>query len=168
MGRAVAAGGVVLAGLIVCWAIWQPEASDRATNQALELADERDFTDALVKTEDAEDANPLSPDPYLVRAAVDTQANRVDDARRTLEDAVLKFPGDPQTWNRLAAFQLGTLDDPTQALETLRGSLYLDPFSTFARQLFLEARKRERELEAAEAAAAAAKAPAEKPSKREP
>ncbi len=160
VGRAVAAGGVVLAGIMVCWAIWQPEASDRATNQALELADERDFTDALVKTEDAEDANPLSPDPYLVRAAVDTQADRVDEARRTLEDAVLRFPGDPQTWNRLAAFQLGTLDRPTQALETLRGSLYLDPFSVFARQLFLEARKRERELAAARAARRQARAQA--------
>ncbi len=148
-GRAVAAAGVVIAGLLLCWAVWQPEASDRAKNEALALSDERDFTDALVKARDAADANPLSPDPLLVRASILTAADRVDDARRSLEDAVLKFPGDPETWYRLAAFQLGTLDDPTQALETLRGALYLDPHSRFAQQLFLEARARERELEAA-------------------
>ena len=62
-----------------------------------------------------------------------------------LERAVILFPGDPQTWYRLAAFQLGTLDAPEQALETLRGALYLDPHSVPARELFLDARARQRE-----------------------
>ena len=64
-----------------------------------------------------------------MRAAIDTAANRVADAQQNLERAVILFPGDPQTWYRLAAFQLGTLDAPEQALETLRGALYLDPHS---------------------------------------
>ena len=146
--RAATAAGVVLAGVLLCWAIWQPEASDRATNEALGLIEERDYTDALVKTQDAVDANPLTPDPYFVRAAAETAAGRLGDARRTLEDAVLKFPGDPHTWYRLAAFQLGTLDQPGRALETLRGALYLDPHSAAARELFLDARRRQRELAA--------------------
>jgi hypothetical protein len=146
--RSVAAAGVVVAGLLLCWAIWQPEASNRTTNDALDLAHEREFTNALVRTEDASDANPLSPDPYLVRASVETQADMIGDARRTLEDTVLKFPGDPKTWHRLAAFQLGTLDNPAQALETLKGALYLDPHSATLRQLFLDARRRQREEEA--------------------
>jgi hypothetical protein len=58
---------------------------------------------------------------------------------------VLLFPGDPQTWYRLAAFQLGTLDAPEQAVETVRGALYLDPHSKAASQLFLDARARLRE-----------------------
>ena len=58
---------------------------------------------------------------------------------------MLKFPGDPETWYRLAAFQLGTLDEPAEAAETIRGALYLDPHSLSARQLFLEARASERE-----------------------
>ena len=141
------AGAVLAIGtaLLLAWAIWQPEASDRATNQALALGEERKFDEAIAKTEDAEDLNPLTPDPLLVRAAIDTAANRVDDAQMNLERAVILFPGDPQTWYRLAAFQLGTLDAPEQALETLRGALYLNPHSGPARALFLDARARQRE-----------------------
>ena len=80
-----------------------------------------------------------------MRAAIDTAANRVPNAQESLERAVLRFPGDPQTWLRLAAFQLGTLDAPEQALETIRGALYLNPHSGPARQLFLDASARQRE-----------------------
>ena len=72
-------------------------------------------------------------------------AGREDDARASLERAVIKFPGDPQTWYRLAAFQLGTLDAPEQALETLKGLLYIDPKSRPGQALFLDARARLRE-----------------------
>jgi hypothetical protein len=141
------AGAVAALGtaLLIAWTIWQPEASDRATNEALALADERKFDEAIAKTEDAEELNPLTPDPLLVRAAVETTANRVDDAQENLERAVIRFPGDPQTWYRLAAFQLGTLDAPEQALETLRGALYLNPQSRPAHKLFFDARARQRE-----------------------
>ena len=80
-----------------------------------------------------------------MRAAVETTAGREDDARQSLEKAVLSFPGDPQTWYRLAAFQLGTLDAPEQALETIDAVLYLDPHSAPPRALFLSARARLRE-----------------------
>jgi len=141
------AGAVAAVGtaLLLAWTIWQPEASDRATNEALALNDERKFDEAIDKTKDAERLNPLTPDPLLVRAAIDTAANRVDDAQENLERAVIRFPGDPQTWYRLAAFQLGTLDSPEQALETLKGALYLNPHSGPAHQLFLDARARQRE-----------------------
>jgi hypothetical protein len=144
-GRIVAAAVTLLTAGLLAWAIWQPEASDRATNDALALADDRKFDQAIEKTADAEDINPLTPDPLLVRAAIDTQAGREDDARQSLERAVIRFPGDPQTWYRLAAFQLGTLDAPEQALETLKGLLYIDPQSRSGRELFLSARARLRE-----------------------
>jgi tetratricopeptide (TPR) repeat protein len=150
-GRIVAAAGVVLAGLVLAWAIWQPEASDRATGNALELSDQGRFDEALAEADSAADTNPLTPEPLLVRASIQTAAGNEADARESLEQAVLGFPGDPQTWYRLAAFQLGTLDRPDQALETLRGALYLDPFSKPAQGLFLEARARQRELETLEA-----------------
>jgi O-Antigen ligase len=142
-----AAVGVGLAALVLAWAVWQPEASDRATGQALELADQGGFPEAIAKTVDAEDTNPLTPEPLLVRASIQTQAGDEAAAEETLERAVLSFPGDPQTWYRLAAFQLGTRDRPAAALETLQGALYLDPFWNSARALFLEARARQRELE---------------------
>jgi len=144
-GRIVAALVALATALLLAWAIWQPEASDRATNEALGLLDEKKFDQALAKTEDAEDLNPLTPDPLLVRASIETAANREADAQTSLERAVLLFPGDPQTWYSLAAFQLGTLDAPEQALETIRGALYLDPHSRAASQLFLDSRARQRE-----------------------
>jgi O-antigen ligase len=144
-GRIGAAVVTLLTAGLLAWAIWQPEASDRATNDALALADERRFDQAIEKTTEARDINPLTPDPLLVRAAIDTQAGREEDAGRSLERAVIEFPGDPQTWYRLAAFQLGTLDAPEQALETLKGLLYIDPQSRSGRELFLSARARLRE-----------------------
>jgi hypothetical protein len=149
--RIVAAVAVVLAGILIVWAVWQPEASDRASGEALELSDQGRYDEAVAKTDDAADANPLTPHPLLVRASVQTAAGEESAARDSLEQAVLSFPGDPQTWYRLAAFQLGTLDRPDLTLETLRGALYLDPFSKPARALFLQARARQREQETLEA-----------------
>jgi O-Antigen ligase len=143
--RIAAALGAVITALLLAWAIWQPEASDRATNEALALADEKKFDAAIAKTEDAQELNPLTPDPLLIRASIDTAANREDDAQESLERAVILFPGDPQTWYRLAAFQLGTLDAPEQALDTIRGGLYLNPHSRTMSELFLDARARQRE-----------------------
>jgi tetratricopeptide (TPR) repeat protein len=147
-GRIAAAGAIGVAALVMAWAIWQPEASDRATGRAIELIDERAYQSAIAEIEDAADANPLSADPLLVRAVAEADAGDEDAARRTLERAVLEFPGDPQTWLRLASFQLTTLDRPQDALETVRGVLYLDPFSRQGRQLFLDARVRLREKQA--------------------
>jgi hypothetical protein len=144
-GRLLAGSGVLLVAVVLAWAIWQPEASDRDTTDAIRLAEQGDFQSALAKTTDAADANPLNPDPLLTRAAIETDAGLEDAAQETLEQAVLKFPGDPQTWFRLAAFQLGTLDRPEDAAATVRGALFLDPLSQSNRTLYLAARARARE-----------------------
>jgi hypothetical protein len=144
-GRILAGVAAVATAALIAWAAWQPEASDRATNEALALADKKKFDAAVERTKDAEDINPLTPDPLLVRASIYTQANRVRDAEHSLQQAVISFPGDPQTWYRLAAFQLGTLDAAETAIRTIRGALYLDPHSGPASQLFLNARARLRE-----------------------
>jgi hypothetical protein len=143
--RIAAAVVTIAAAVLIAWAAWQPEASDSATNEALALADQHKFDAAIAKTKRAEDLNPLTPDPLLVRASIDTQAKRVRDAEHSLQQAVISFPGDPQTWYRLAAFQLGTLDAPDAALKTVRGALYLDPHSQPASALFLNASARLRE-----------------------
>jgi hypothetical protein len=143
--RLLAASAVLLAALLTAWAVWQPAASDRQVNDAVELADAGNVDAALVKTSDAAEMNPLSSEPLLVEAAIATRAGREAEAQAALEDAVLKFPGEPETWTRLAAFQLGTLGEPAKAVQTLGGALYLDPHSVTARQLFLEARATARE-----------------------
>ncbi|HEU0024545.1 MAG TPA: tetratricopeptide repeat protein, partial [Thermoleophilaceae bacterium] len=138
--RTVAAAAVAFATLLVAWAVWQPESSARATERASELAAEGRYDDALAEVDDAADADPLSTAPLLERAEIELAAGSQADARRTLERAVLSFPGDPHTWLRLTRFQLYTLERPGQALGTVRGALYLDPYSREARQLFLDSR----------------------------
>jgi hypothetical protein len=143
--RIAAAVATLATAALIAWTAWQPEASDQMTNDALALADHHSYADAIRKTKDAEDTNPLTPDPLLVRASVLTHAKRIEDAHHTLQQAVISFPGDPQTWYRLGAFELGTLDDPQGAMKTIRGALYLDPHSKPAAALFLNARARLRE-----------------------
>jgi O-antigen ligase len=144
-GRALAAAGVLITALLCAWAVWQPERSVRLTDDAISLTVSGDSGEALAKARKAEDVDPLSPTPLLTQATALTAGGDKAGARRALERAVLRFPGDPQTWNRLASFQLETLDRPVDALGTLRGALYLDPKSKSARALFLAARARARE-----------------------
>ena len=66
-------------------------------------------------------------------------AGRRADAERTLEQAVLSFPGDPRTWLRLTRLEL-SLGRPREADRIVRGALYLDPFSREARTLYVSAR----------------------------
>jgi hypothetical protein len=143
--RLAGAAAVLLAALVTAWAIWQPEASDSKTGDALALADRGDVAAALAKANDAADTDPLSPEPLLVLATIESGAGNNAAAERTLEQAVLKFPGDPQTWLRLAGFQLDPLNRPTEAAQTVRGALYLDRFSPGARWVFLVAKQHERE-----------------------
>jgi hypothetical protein len=143
--RLLAASGVLLAAVLIAWAIWQPEASWRQTEDAIRLADAGQVDAAIAKTEDAADTNPLSSEPLIARAAIETEADRIGEAREALEQAVLKFPGEARTWYRLAAFQLGTLDRPREAAQTIQGAIFLDPLSQANRVLYLQARARERE-----------------------
>jgi O-antigen ligase len=138
--RQLLAAGVALATLLCAWAVWQPEASERNSDRALELIEERRYDDALSEADAAADANPLSPTPLLVRASAEAAAGRTQAAKRTLERATLRYPGEPQTWVRLSSFQLNNLERPRAALETVRGALYLNPRSKSARELFVNAR----------------------------
>jgi tetratricopeptide (TPR) repeat protein len=143
--RLVVALAVLVVAALAAWATWRPEASDRASDRALALVEQHDYTGALEEASDAEDLNPLTPRPLFAAASAHTAAGRERSALRVLERAVLRYPGDPATWLQLATFQLNHLDRPAQALESLRALLYLDPRSKAGRQLFLEARARERE-----------------------
>ncbi len=137
---------MLIAAVITAWAVWQPEASDRQTGDALRLAEAGQTEAAIAEAQDAADTNPLSSNPLLTEAAIETSAGNLGAARAALERAVLEFPGDPQNWYRLAAFQLGTLDHPVQAAATVRAAIFLDPKGQLNRQLYLEAVARAREL----------------------
>jgi len=153
--RIAVAAGIAGAALLFAWAIWLPEASDRASDRALALAADGRLGEAATEAANAEDSNPLASKPLLVQASVQTAAGREADAEATLERAVLRFPGDPETWLRLASFQLGTVDRPRDAQRTVRGVLYLDPKSKAGQRLFLEIRQRLRAKQQARIAARA-------------
>jgi O-antigen ligase/polysaccharide polymerase Wzy-like membrane protein len=143
--RIAGAAAVGLLTLLCAWTIWQPEASNSASNDALDLIEAGKFDAAAAKARDAADANPLSPQPLWVEAAAQLAGGDRRAAGRTLERAVLRYPGDPETWLRLGRYQLDTLDQPREALSTVRGALYLDPKGRRAGQLFLDARVKARD-----------------------
>jgi len=146
--RIAAAVGVAVVTLLFAWAIWLPEASDRASNHALDLLAHGHLGDAASEAAGAENTNPLSPKPLLVQASVQTAAHRYAAAHAMLERAVLRFPDDPDTWLQLATFELETADRPRDAAKSVLGVLYLDPKSKAGRRLFLVTRQRLRARQA--------------------
>jgi hypothetical protein len=159
--RIAAAAAAIVLAVLGAWATWQPEASARDSNAALDLIDAHDYKGAEAKAREAARTNPLTPQPLYALALAQASAGDREDSRRTLERAVLRYPGDPETWLRLGHFQLDVLDDPQAALSTVRGALYLDPKSPRGGQLFLAARARSRAqaLEKAQRAAGATATP---------
>ncbi len=138
--RSLLAIAIVVCALLFAWASWLPEASDRDSNRAQALSAAGHTAQARAEADKAARANPLTPEPLVVKGALETKAGNLPAAQTALERAVLSFPGEPQTWLNLASFQLGTRNDPGAALDTVEGALYLDPRSQPGRQLFLEAR----------------------------
>jgi hypothetical protein len=135
---ALAVLAVVVAALC-CWAIWQPLRSDRESDRALDLAANGHLADARKAVADAHDIDPLSPRPYVVRNAIEDAAGDPVAAQKALEDAVLAFPADPQTWIQLAQYQLNARNMPAEALKTVVGALYLDPQSRAAQTVYFQA-----------------------------
>jgi len=138
--RLALALGVLVATMISMWAAWQPQRSDAASERALTLVEERLLPEALAEARSAREIDPLASKPLFVEATVEDAAGRPREAQRLLEQAIKENPADPQAWLRLGDYQLHTLGRPREALETLRGALFLDPRGRTARTYFLEAR----------------------------
>ena len=127
--RLAAAAGVLVGAGLCAWAVWQPEASERANDRAVERLEDGDLTAAAREADHARDVNPYSPEPLYVKAQVLLAARRPTPAYHTLEQAVKEHPRDPDTWLRLARFELEELDLPARAVESIRGAFHLDPYS---------------------------------------
>jgi tetratricopeptide (TPR) repeat protein len=134
---AVAIAAVALAGL-AAWTAWLPLGSIHAQNEALALAGS-DNNKALAAAQAAQDRNPLSIDPLLTRALVETTAHRRDKARDALVAAVRLQPNNPSTWEYLSGFALDQENDPELALRLLGPALYLDPQSPTGKADYLKA-----------------------------
>jgi tetratricopeptide (TPR) repeat protein len=124
---------------LCCWSAWQPLRSDRESDRALDLAANNHVAEARRAVQHAHEIDPLSPRPYVVRNAIEDAAGNPVAAQKALEQAVLAFPGDPQTWIQLAQYQLNSLSKPADALQTIAGALYLDPQSRAAQTVYFQA-----------------------------
>jgi hypothetical protein len=135
---ALALLALVVAALC-CWSAWQPLRSDRESDRALDLAANNHVAEARRAVQHAHEIDPLSPRPYVVRNAIEDAAGNPVAAQKALEQAVLAFPGDPQTWIQLAQYQLNARNMPAEALKTVVGALYLDPQSRAAQTVYFQA-----------------------------
>ncbi len=141
--RVQAALAAVVIAVAAAWAAWQPQRSIDAGNAALDAATASppNIPKARKLASTAHERDPLSVDPYLVQAAVETKAGNDKLARGALEQAVRLQPANPKTWVALASFQLDRLHDAKLAKRTLQPALYLDPRSREAIAVLLRANR---------------------------
>jgi hypothetical protein len=168
--RVALACGALALGLLAGWAALQPLRSVDSDNQALALAPgPASYAKAVALTRKAEDQNPLSIDPLLTRALVESSANHPDRARAALVEAIRRQPSNPQTWEYLSRFAVDQENNPKLALRLLGPALYLDPHSPTGAQDYLAALrllKTQAEAKAQRQAEAKAKREAKKQRKK--
>lgn len=133
----VAVGALAL-GLLAAWTAWLPLGSLHAQNAALNLAS-TNYKKAIAEVDTAQSRDPLSTDPLLMRALVESTAGHRDAARNALEDAVRLQPNNPGTWEYLSDFALEQENNPVLALRLLGPALYLDPQSATGKAEYLKA-----------------------------
>jgi hypothetical protein len=163
--RVAGAGLAVALGLVAAWTAWQPLRSVDADNEAIAVA-ATDYPKALKLTDTARARNPLSIDPLLTLAVVESAAQHPDRARAALVEAVRLQPSNPSTWEYLSRFALDQENDPKLALRLLGPALYLDPKSPTGAQDYLDA-LRLLQQQAQRKADAKAKAKAEAKAKKQ-
>jgi hypothetical protein len=140
--RYASAAAAAIAALACSWAVWQPQRSDAESNRALELLDRQRLAEAARAADRARRIDPVTPNPLLAASAIADARGDRRAALAALVRAVRRFPGEPQTWLALADYRLYTLNQPADALKTVRAALYLDPRSRSAQEVFFAARLR--------------------------
>jgi hypothetical protein len=139
--RAACAAAAIVLALVCAWTVWQPLRSDAIGQDAVDTLFAGNVAKARDQAQAARDRNPLSVDPLFDLATIETTAGRKFQARAALEDAVHLQPDNPETWQRLAEYELDILKRPSVALTAIRPALYLDPRSSDAVAVFLAAQR---------------------------
>jgi hypothetical protein len=140
-GRLALAALVLAAGLASAWAIWQPQRSADAGDAALAALEAGHPQQAQSNAEHAAKLDPLSIDPLLTLAAVQTAAHEPAAARATLERAVELQPANPESWLRLGQLELDQ-GRSRRALRLLGAAIYLDPQGPEAQAAYAQAQQR--------------------------
>jgi O-antigen ligase len=140
-GRAAGAVAALVLALVCAWTVWQPLRSDTIGQDAIATLDTGNADAARAQAQQARDRNPLSVDPLFELSTIEAAAGRKFAARSALEQAVRLQPANPETWQRLAEFELDILKRPRVAMTAIRPALYLDPRSSDAVAVFLAAQR---------------------------
>ncbi len=154
--RILAAVAVVVIAATAAWSTQQPQAAVDRTDEALSALAEGQIPQARTLAQEAGDIDPLSVDPLFALSEIETAATQPTAAKAALERAVQLQPATPETWIRLAQFEL-LAGNAVAARRTVSPALYLDPRSAPAQAIFLEATRKLN----------AAKKPAKKPAKKQ-
>jgi hypothetical protein len=120
------AATAVAVALLASWAEWQPQRSEDARQEALNLLAQNPVA-ARASAESAVSRDPLSAEALFTLASVQAVGGNTAQARRTLAKAVREQPSNPKTWLELARFDLAR--NPQAALSELRATIYLNPES---------------------------------------
>jgi len=137
--RWVAVASVAAIALAGCWAIWQPQRSVDASNDALAALAAGNTAKAAQDATTARARDPLSVQPLFASAVVADAAGRPRQAIAFYEQAVRLQPANPLTWRQLGEYQLLGRRDARNAYPPLRAALYLDPRGPATVSLFLTA-----------------------------
>jgi cytochrome c-type biogenesis protein CcmH/NrfG len=133
------AAAVLVAGMVVSWAIVQPlravHAGDAAVERLTDNAYDQASDIALIGTK----RNPVSVEPWWELATAEAYAGRPELAVRALEKAVAVQPANAEAWRRLGRFRLSALGDAEPALAAFRAAYHLDPQSPDSVSDLLEA-----------------------------
>jgi tetratricopeptide (TPR) repeat protein len=123
--RIALAAAVVVGALLAGWTQWQPQRAVDASQQALSLLGGGQPSRALVAARSGVADDPLSAQALFTLARVQQSAGLAAGARQTLAKAVRLQPSNPETWLRLAQYDLPS--DPRAALNELQAAIYLNP-----------------------------------------
>jgi hypothetical protein len=125
--RMALAAAALIAALLAAWSQWQPQRSENARQEALQLLAAGSQAGARAAAERAVSRNPLSAEALFTLATVEQRADQPSLARMTLERAVRLQPSNPQTWLELGRYQVSS--DPKAAVAELQAAIYLNPES---------------------------------------
>jgi tetratricopeptide (TPR) repeat protein len=121
------AAAAILAALLLAWSQWQPQRSEAARQEALDLLASKPVAAEAAAT-GAVSRDPLSAEALFTLADVQSVRGAPAQARATLEKAVRLQPSNPKTWLELGRFELSA-GRPAAALSALRATVYLNPES---------------------------------------
>ena len=137
---ALGAASLVLAfAAAAAWTAFQPVRSVHAGDAAIDRLEHGGLDAAASIAAIAHERNPLSPEPLWELAYIEQQRGRLANAGDALEEAVRIQPASAEAWRRLGRFQLSTLNQPTEAVNSFRAAYFLDPRNPASTSDFIEA-----------------------------